>query len=217
MLKSPTNPSNFGPGSSRPSGIGLEGLPKIQGSPNALVSPKRNFKVMSGLEPKAPTYLTRPPQSISMKTSPDEEIREPRSPKIESPSSPQFFYGRPVRLAKIRNTNVHSLDYAMHKNNVNSEDLDDSEDFRKKLVTPLRTEKFTSEDEFPKNVMGEKAVTNFYHHYKMLDKIKDMNHFTQIQDSTYTSFLGKSENLKLLPSKIGFIKEKGEADKLKLK
>jgi len=221
MLKSP-NPSNFrSPRASGASGRTID-LPNInkppQESPYALASPTRkNFKVISGLEPLQPTYLTRPPQSMSIKTSPDEDEREPKSPRFESPSSPQFFYGRPVKLTRLRNTNVHSLDYATsNRKLINPEDMDDSEEFRKKLVTPLRTEKLISEDESPKNVMGEKAVTNFYSHYKMLDKIKDMNHFTQIQDSTYTSFLGKSENLKLLPSKIGFIKEKGEADKLKL-
>ena len=69
----------------------------------------------------------------------------------------------------------------------------------------------------PKEIIGQVAISKFYNHYKKLDKVKDQNKFNAIHDSIYTAFLNKSESLNLLPSKIGFIKIKGDEDKLKMK
>ena len=73
------------------------------------------------------------------------------------------------------------------------------------------------EDQQPKEITGQIAISKFYNHYKKLDKVKDQNKYNSINDSIYTAFLNKSESLKLLPSKIGFIKIKGDEDKLKMK
>ena len=94
-------------------------------------------------------------------------------------------------------------------------DVDDSQEFR--LDGPLKLEKIVSADESPQKVLGGEAVSNFYLHYKKLDKIQDINHFTQVRDATYTSILGKTQTLSLLPSKVGIIKEHGESSKIRLK
>ena len=65
------------------------------------------------------------------------------------------------------------------------------------------------DDEKPKETVGKKAIGDYYYHFKRLDKVKDQNTYREIKDSVYTAFLSKSEDLKVLPSKIGFIKEKG--------
>lgn len=171
--------------------------------------PEKKLKYIVGLSSNKPS---------TFKTSAREE-EDSNSPHLitdpdESPSPSR--YQKPVRLAKPRSKAFHSMEYMSIKR-TNETEVDDSEDYRKRLITPLKTERLISEDEDPQHILGKDAVSNFYMHYKKLDKIKDINTFTQVSDATYTSFLGKSETLHLLPSKIGFIREKGESDKIKLK
>jgi len=161
----------------------------------------------------------QPLQSNTFKTLKDEELENQRV-ETEPSNHPSFFLGKPIRLSKCTKNNLgfYSMDYASYKRNkIEEAEADDSEEFRKGLITPFRAERLISGDESPHNILGEDVVSNFYQHYKKLDKVRDINSFTQVQDATYTSFLGKTESLQLLPSKIGFIRDKGEADKIKLK
>lgn len=94
---------------------------------------------------------------------------------------------------------------------------EDAEEFKDRLSTPWKEEKIIPEDDSPQNIVGEEACKNFYSHYKKLGRVKDVNSFMHVKDAVYTSVLGKSESLGLLPSKIGFIREKGEAGMVQLK
>jgi len=94
---------------------------------------------------------------------------------------------------------------------------DDNETYRQRLNTPYKNERVVSEDEQPIRIMGEDSVKKFYNHYKKLDKIKDINNFYAVKDSVYTNFLSKTESLQLLPSKVGFIKDEGDINRVKLK
>lgn len=121
-----------------------------------------------------------------------------------------------VRLNKgPRNTRVYHSTELGRISGV--DEADDSDNYKKHLAAPYEREKIVSQDEDPQNILGDEAVNQFYLHYKQLDKIKDINSFTQVRDATYTSILGKSESLNLLPSKMGFIRERGDANKVKLK
>ena len=88
--------------------------------------------------------------------------------------------------------------------------------YKSRLKTPFN-QQYRNEDQQPKEITGQIAITKFYNHYKKLDKVKDQNKYNSINDSVYTAFLNRSESLNLLPSKIGFIKIKGDEDKLKMK
>jgi len=84
---------------------------------------------------------------------------------------------------------------------------DDSEYYRKKLAFPLKEEFVQSGDEHPASqvIEDDEIAGKFYNHYRKLDRISEINEFNKTKDGLYTSFLKKSVDLKILPSKIGFI------------
>jgi hypothetical protein len=90
----------------------------------------------------------------------------------------------------------------------------DNEYFRKKLNTPIRKQKVLSEDELPLELVGYDIYGKYHNHYKKLDRIREVNEFNNLEPSVYTNFLSRSETLKLLPSKIGFLKAEGKETSL---
>ena len=94
---------------------------------------------------------------------------------------------------------------------------DDSDEYLKKLLEKSDRRKNMYADEDDKNTVGLDAVTGFYSHYKKLDKIIDQNDFGDIKDSIYTTCLRKENTLRLFPSKIGIIKDRGERSHILIK
>lgn len=84
---------------------------------------------------------------------------------------------------------------------------DDSEFYRNRLSAPFIEEIVKSGDEHPQSqaIDDDETAGKFYNHYRKLERISDINEFNKTKDALYTSFLKKSVDLKLLPSKIGFI------------
>jgi hypothetical protein len=72
-------------------------------------------------------------------------------------------------------------------------------------------------DAEPKKRVGEKAINNFYQHYKDLNKVCDQNSTCQVKDSVYTGMLNYCETKKILPSKCGVIKTSGSSKTLNLR
>jgi len=100
----------------------------------------------------------------------------------------------------------------------NNKEEDETPLYKNRLRTPLHQERVISGDENPNERSPKSGATEFYSHYKNLDKIRDINEFNQTKDALYTTFLRKSENLNLLPSKIGFIaSDKNANNRIKLK
>ena len=48
-------------------------------------------------------------------------------------------------------------------------------------------------DRYQQEVLGEKAVSNYYKHYKSLDKVRQQNATFGVEDSTFTVMLAKLE------------------------
>lgn len=79
------------------------------------------------------------------------------------------------------------------------------------------------DDRQPKEIVGPKAVSNYYKHYKKLKNIIEQNKLNSTpsikfsyQDSPYTAILHKSESIKAFPGCYGMIKSDGERNILKL-
>ena len=94
---------------------------------------------------------------------------------------------------------------------------DDQPSYLEKLLRTTTREEAEADDEKPKETIGEKAITDYYMHFKKLHKVKDQNAFRDLKDSIYTSSLRKSEDLRILPLKMGFIKEKGKASSVEIR
>ena len=94
---------------------------------------------------------------------------------------------------------------------------DDSHEYLKKIHDKTDRETHSYADKDPKKTVGFDAVTNFYSHYKKLDKIIDQNESKDIKDTIYTTFLRNEEALGLFPSKIGMIKDRGEKSHILIK
>lgn len=110
--------------------------------------------------------------------------------------------------------------YNTHAGVVKTEEETDEEDRKEYMERMMRTtakEEILAIDEKPKDTVGQKAVNEYYNHFKKLDKVRDQNVFREVRDSMYTSFLTKSNDLHMFPSKIGFIKEKGSSTTLEIK
>ncbi len=58
--------------------------------------------------------------------------------------------------------------------------------------------------------MGEQAVTDYYKHYKSLDKVRQQNKVFNVEESTYTTMLENMEERRLFPSKLGIVKARGQ-------
>ena len=107
------------------------------------------------------------------------------------------------------------MDASKNENEAQKKEKNDYDFYRKKLNTPWKQDRVNSVDEEPQGIMGRDAIDKFYNHYKKLDKIKDINSYAVISDSMYTNFLSKSESLKLLPAKVGVLRERGAETMLK--
>lgn len=92
----------------------------------------------------------------------------------------------------------------------------DNEYFRKRLNTPFLPQKPDYDDESPFELVGYDIYNKYHNHYKKLDRIREMNEFASVEPSVYTNFLSRSETLKLLPSKIGFLKAEGKETALEI-
>jgi hypothetical protein len=72
-------------------------------------------------------------------------------------------------------------------------------------------------DAVRKPLIGEKACNNFYKHYKDLAKIEDQNENLKIKGSVYTGMLHQSKTTKLLPVRVGVIKDSGSSKTLSIR
>lgn len=169
-----------------------------------------NPKFIVGLGPKSP--LARTPMI-------DGSVSQLPDTMIDASFSPMLSHRRPtIRLNKPTHQTYRSLDVLSKSTNpLPKAEKDDAENYKKRLTTPYKDEKLDVDDQAPQGILGGEAIKKFYSHYKKLDKVKDVNSFMQVKDAVYTSFLEKTESLNLLPSKIGFIKEKGDLNVIKLK
>ena len=89
---------------------------------------------------------------------------------------------------------------------------DDSAYLRRKLSMNSTDGKVTSGDEtIMQNITEEDAIQQFYQLYRNIDKVSEINKFNQNQDSVFTSYLKKTEELKILPAKNGFVIKKSDS------
>ena len=65
--------------------------------------------------------------------------------------------------------------------------------------------------------VGEEAVEQYYHHYKKLDRVKQENRLTNINESPFTAVLDSTERKRLMPSKLGLVRLKGDQNTLDIK
>jgi len=122
----------------------------------------------------------------------------------QKPSSPKKMF----KLTKTSNSRVALQSLSISRvAKTEHESEDDSEYYRKRLSAPFQEENVISGDEVPQSQVmdGDEIAGKFYNHYRKLERISDINEFNKTKDALYTSFLKKSVDLKLLPSKIGFI------------
>lgn len=66
------------------------------------------------------------------------------------------------------------------------------------------------------NFVGEKAVNDYYQHYKSLDKVRQQNKVFNVEESTYTTMLENIEERRLFPSKLGIVKARGQEKRMTL-
>mgnify|MGYP001156686915 CR=1 FL=1 len=130
-----------------------------------------------------------------------------------------FFSPKLAPIRPRRGRNTQSVDYTNTKKSPffhADSKVDDSTEYLSKMARKSSREDLMCEDEKPTHLIGEEAITEFYSHYKHLDKIVDQNRFKDIKDSMYTSFLRRSEDLHLFPAKIGLIKSRGDKTKISI-
>jgi hypothetical protein len=72
-------------------------------------------------------------------------------------------------------------------------------------------------DHSPKKTTGNKAVSDYYMHHKLLQKAIDQDSNMGVERSVFTSMLEKSAKSLLLPNKCGIIKSNGPKKKLNLR
>ena len=132
----------------------------------------------------------------------------PRLPPIKSTLSGSKRLGPNVQ--KFRTVGVA-------KTEGDEKDEEDYKEYMEKLMRTTNKDEIAVIDEKPKDTVGHKAVSDYYYHIKKLDKVKDQNIFRDVKESIYTSFLAKSDELNMFPSKIGLIKERGSTNSLEIK
>lgn len=72
-------------------------------------------------------------------------------------------------------------------------------------------------DGLPKATSGEKAVNDYFSHYKKLEQIEDQNHRFGITGSIFTKLQKGFTKNGFPPLKLGFIKSAGENSKINLR
>ena len=184
-------------------------------SRSALLTENRDFQQTIISNPSS--FRVRGPQKMIqiMKRDEFQNIHNSLDNKLDK-RSPKIFSLSPIIITKKRNNDRRSELEEAREELESRDSQSDPNYYKSRLKTPMNHQNRT-EDMKPKEMIGQAAISKFYHHYKKLDKIKDQNKYNAINDSIYTAFLNKSESLNLLPSKIGFIKMKGDEDKLKMK
>ena len=55
--------------------------------------------------------------------------------------------------------------------------------------------------------VGEDSSTKYYGHYKKFEKAKQENYYYNLKDSAFTQMFSGFDKKKILPSKLGIIKE----------
>ena len=185
-------------------------------SRSALLTENRDLQ--QTITSNSSSFRVRGPQKMIQIMKRDEfhNVRNSLDSKLDK-KGPKIFSLSPIIIAKKRNQDQHRSELDEARDELESRDSQsDPNYYQARLKTPLNHQNRT-EDMKPKEMIGQAAISKFYNHYKKLDKIKDQNRYNVINDSIYTAFLNKSESMNLLPSKIGFIKMKGDEDKLKMK
>lgn len=78
-------------------------------------------------------------------------------------------------------------------------------------------------DQRPQQLVGTRAVHDFYQHYKKLSRVLEENRLNGLAsnsegyvDSPYTAILENSQKLKVLPACYGMIRGEGARNVLKL-
>lgn len=72
-------------------------------------------------------------------------------------------------------------------------------------------------DHDDKKTIGDKAIRDYYKHYKELGKAVDQNETLKMNGSVYTGMLAHSSKRKLLPNKCGIIKSSGTGKTLNIR
>lgn len=73
-----------------------------------------------------------------------------------------------------------------------------------KDVIPIN-ENLDAIDNEEKDLQGIKAIDSYYRHYKILDKVEQLNKFSRTKESVYTKLLKSTSQKRLLPLKMGFV------------
>lgn len=63
----------------------------------------------------------------------------------------------------------------------------------------------------PKELIGSKAVSDFYTHYRVIKKVEDENQMKKIKNSIYTNILLNTQKNRQLPMRMNVIKRTGQA------
>lgn len=159
---------------------------------------------------------TKPAPEIDI--GPSLSLDDPNNHQIMRLTQYNFSSPKLAPLQFSRNRNTQSVDFTKGISNIARQDSrDDSAEYLSKIKEDNIKEEVDWLDEKPAKIVGTEAVEKFYDHYKKLDKIIDQNKFKDIKDSLYTSFLRRSEDLHLFPSKIGLVKKSGERAQILIK
>lgn len=72
-------------------------------------------------------------------------------------------------------------------------------------------------DQEDKKTVGDKAIHDFYKHYKDLNKVSDQNDNLKLNGSVYTGMLNQAAKKNILPNKVGIIKTDGTVKTLSVR
>jgi len=184
---------------------------------NQYTTPKaKSANKASSLLVKISPKLTKKRDTAPLQTSIATE-RLMNSPSA-SPSRRSLFRLKKPGEIRVTTQSLRSLNFS---STIRLDETDEEENeeaqLTKRLHEPIIEENVVSLDEMPHETCGDEAIDRFYSHYKQLDKVCDINGFKSVKNAMYTTFLKKTEDLRLFPAKIGLVKEKGTKDRLKIK
>ena len=122
---------------------------------------------------------------------------------------------------KLTTDLYYHLTQVRNQDNIFFDDIDKAEveqsresekEYLKSQLTHIKS--LPAIDKGSKDVVGLKAVKNFYRHYKILEKVEDQNKMTNTKTSVYTKILKSESKKKLLPLKMNIIKVSGNPSKI---
>lgn len=178
--------------------------------PQQVTPSTRRNKFVVKLSPLSElSLITKPTMTLDSSATEIGSTTRLRSPRLA-----------PIKLQAPLESSRSSISRHRQYNMMTEPDLIDEDENQKyfdEIFRKTDKEEIKGADEKPKETVGPRAIRDFYNHYKKLDKVRDQNIHRQIKDSNHTSFLVRSTELKLLPSKIGFVKEKGLNSSLEIK